>query len=580
MNTMKAFDQHAGVYQQVWGDDPSAQAMRRAVWSVASDVFPPGGRILDAGCGIGLDAAWLVESGRTVVAVDASAGMVAQARARLPGVSVHHTPIQRLGSLSQVFDGAISDFGVINCLEPTAAAAALADCLRPGAPAVVVPMPRINPAWVLYRLLTGHPRDALSRLRRRVDVDVEGERVPTRYLSLSELEAAFSPWFDLEHSEGLGVLIPPPGSGASAALADRMERLERPLRRLPVLRGIGDHLIVVFRRRGTHRPGGPLQRRRATERSRETGQVRALRVLILEVTKGCQSRCTSCDFRGPAGGEALTPARCGQLTEQAVSMGCTEVILTGGEPLLRPDIAEIFQQIRLAGAPICLLTNGLALARHAPLVARWCRSVVVSLDGHTPERYREIRGVDGLGVVSTGIDVLRALAPGMPITARVTVTAANVGSLKAIGLLAAELGLSGVSYLAADTESADAFGRSAGVSAAPIDVAALQAELSSLRAALPPGFLIDSPAAIARIWQKYAADAGERAPESPRCDAPYTSVVVGADLSLRPCFFLPPGATARDGLRSGLVSMAPRIAALDIKADPACSRCVCWARLT
>jgi Fe-coproporphyrin III synthase len=205
---------------------------------------------------------------------------------------------------------------------------------------------------------------------------------------------------------------------------------------------------------------------------------------------------------------------------------------------------------------------------------------VVSLDGHTPERYREIRGVDGLGAVSAGIDGLRALAPGMPITARVTVTAANVGSLKAIGLLAAQLGLSGVSYLAADTESADAFGRSAGVSAPAIDVAALRRELSTLRAELPPGFLIDSPTAIARIWQKYAADAGTRPPESPRCDAPYTSVVVGADLSLRPCFFLPPAATARDGLRSGLVSMAPQLAALDIKEDPACARCVCWARLT
>ncbi|MFT5679662.1 MAG: MoaA/NifB/PqqE/SkfB family radical SAM enzyme/SAM-dependent methyltransferase [Myxococcota bacterium] len=580
MSTTRAFDRHAEVYRAVWGDDPSAQAMRRAVWSAADVVLPAGGRILDAGCGIGLDSEWLVESGRQVVAIDASAGMVAQTRARLPDVAVHHLPIQRLGGLSETFDGAISDFGVINCLDPTEAAAALADCLRPGAPVVVVPMPRLNPAWMLYRLLAGHPRDALSRLRRRVDVDVEGEAVSTRYLTLDELTAAFAPWFDLEHSEGLGVLMPPPGSGVSAAIADRMERLERPLRRLPLLRGIGDHLIVVFRRRGTHRPGGPLRRRRATGHARRTGQVRALRVLVLEVTQGCQSQCVSCDFRGPAGGEALTPARCGVLTEQAVSMGCTEVILTGGEPLLRPDIAAIFQHIRLAGAPICLLTNGLALARHAALVARWCRSVVVSLDGHTAEQYRRIRGVDGLGAVSAGVAALRVLAPGMPITARVTVTAQNAGSLTDIGLLAVEMGLSGVSYLAADTQSADAFGRTDAAALPGVDTAALRTELSNLRAALPAGFLTDSPAAIDRIWQKYAADAGQRSHAPPRCDAPYTSTVVGADLSIRPCFFLPPAASAADGLRSGLTAMAPRLAELDIEDHPTCARCVCWARLT
>ena len=99
MSSSTAFDRHASVYQLVWGDDPSAQAMRRAVWRTADSVLPQGGRILDAGCGIGLDAAWLVDSGREVVAIDASAGMVAQARARLPGVDVHHLPLQHVGRL-------------------------------------------------------------------------------------------------------------------------------------------------------------------------------------------------------------------------------------------------------------------------------------------------------------------------------------------------------------------------------------------------------------------------------------------------------------------------------------------------
>ena len=143
-----------------------------------------------------------MQTGRSVVAIDASAGMVAQTRARLPEVDVHHLPLQHADRLPGVFDGAISDFGVINCLDPSAAAAALAGCLAPGAPAVVVPMPRINPAWMLHRLVRGQPGAALSRLRAQVDVDVEGIAVPTWYRSTSELITAFSPWFTLEHHRG------------------------------------------------------------------------------------------------------------------------------------------------------------------------------------------------------------------------------------------------------------------------------------------------------------------------------------------------------------------------------------------
>ena len=59
-------------------------------------------------------------------------------------------------------------------------------------------------------------------------------------------------------------------------------------------------------------------------------------VLVLELTHGCNSRCLGCDHRGPAGGETLDALRCGALAREARSMGARQVLLTGGEPLLRP----------------------------------------------------------------------------------------------------------------------------------------------------------------------------------------------------------------------------------------------------
>jgi ubiquinone/menaquinone biosynthesis C-methylase UbiE len=53
--------------------------------AVLVDRLPPGGRVLDAGCGPGRDCAWLTELGFRPVGVDASTGMLDQARRRAPG---------------------------------------------------------------------------------------------------------------------------------------------------------------------------------------------------------------------------------------------------------------------------------------------------------------------------------------------------------------------------------------------------------------------------------------------------------------------------------------------------------------
>ncbi len=45
----------------------------------------PGARLLDLGCGSGRDAAWLTARGASVIGADLSAGMLALARAAIPG---------------------------------------------------------------------------------------------------------------------------------------------------------------------------------------------------------------------------------------------------------------------------------------------------------------------------------------------------------------------------------------------------------------------------------------------------------------------------------------------------------------
>jgi SAM-dependent methyltransferase len=66
---------------------------------------PPGGRILDAGCGVGRDALAFVERGFAVVAFDASVEMVRLARERVAGrAEVQHMRFEDVAWLEE-FDG-------------------------------------------------------------------------------------------------------------------------------------------------------------------------------------------------------------------------------------------------------------------------------------------------------------------------------------------------------------------------------------------------------------------------------------------------------------------------------------------
>ena len=377
------FDLHAFHYDRVWEQDPVARELRRAVRDRLAIHVRGGARVLDVGCGPGADAEWLLERGAEVLAIDSSEGMVEAARLRNPSLDVRQWAAERVGALASEgpFDLAVMDMGVLNCVDLDAVANGLGRCLRPGGAVVLVPMPRVHPTWIIREFLRGRHRGVVDRLSADVAVPVEGAAVAVRYLGIGEIRDAFRPWFRVTARRGLGFLLPPPGSRLASRLAGPLGRLEAPLRDLPVLRGVGDHVIVELERRtGPVRPRAVPVRVSAALAAR-TGRVQRLHTLILEATTGCQSRCVACSYRGPAGGELLTPGVAGALAEEAASLGARSVVLTGGEPLLRPDRQALLEALHGAGLPVTLLTNGLTLQRDAGLVARTCDEIVVSLDG-------------------------------------------------------------------------------------------------------------------------------------------------------------------------------------------------------
>jgi SAM-dependent methyltransferase len=124
------FQNIAPRYAALWSDTRRGRAQRAQVWREIDSLFHRGDGILDLGCGTGDDAVHLISRGVEVVGIDSAPGMVEIARTR--GVDAKQMAIEDLDSLTGEFDGAISDFGALNCVANLGnVRAALARLVRP-----------------------------------------------------------------------------------------------------------------------------------------------------------------------------------------------------------------------------------------------------------------------------------------------------------------------------------------------------------------------------------------------------------------------------------------------------------------
>ncbi len=138
---------------------------------------------------------------------------------------------------------------------------------------------------------------------------------------------------------------------------------------------------------------------------------RQIDYLRISVTDRCNERCLYCRPHQYAGwnGKAddLTDADLLRVGRVAAELGFRKFRLTGGEPLLRPNLAAVVRELTQWPGVECLgiSTNGLKLASlAAPLRTAGARTVNISLDALTPSVYRKITG----GPVEPVLEGIRA----------------------------------------------------------------------------------------------------------------------------------------------------------------------------
>jgi MoaA/NifB/PqqE/SkfB family radical SAM enzyme len=309
-----------------------------------------------------------------------------------------------------------------------------------------------------------------------------------------------------------------------------------------------------------------------------------LPLVTLYLSERCNSRCVTCDYwRHGTKDATLESVR--NLLPELAQLRTRTVLLSGGEPLLNPEWADIAALLKSRGLERWLLTSGLSLAKHALRAADLFDSITVSLDGTCAETYAAIRGVDAFDKVCEGIRAVAAA--GVQTGLRVTLQRANYRELHGFVALAHELGAAQLSFLAVDVSNAHAFARRDEVAPALAlsidDVAEFEALIGTLErdhaADFRTRFIAESPAKLRRMRDYFAALVGLGAFPPVRCNAPEFSAVVGADGRVAPCFFIPAPALAPRApeLIASLASEPARALRAAIRAGERheCAKCVC-----
>lgn len=318
-------------------------------------------------------------------------------------------------------------------------------------------------------------------------------------------------------------------------------------------------------------------------------QIHALPVLVVFPHNQCNCRCVMCDIWRVREAREITPS---DLEEQMLSfrkLGVRWVVFSGGEPQLNEKWSALARIVRSVGSRVTLLTAGLLLKSQSRVVAESVDDVIVSLDG-PPALHNAIRRIpDAFEQMSEGVRALRQIRPDMPIRARCTVQKANHRALRAVTQSAKKIGLTSISFLAADLTSS-AFNRPGGwlpdrvhrVVLVSEEVDELRAEVEQLikefHADLESGFVVESPGKLRNIVQHFRAHLSQTENVAPRCNAPWVSAVIEASGDVRPCFFHPVLGNIHRQEFTDIINSPEALsfrATLDVANNEICKRCVC-----
>jgi mycofactocin biosynthetic radical S-adenosylmethionine protein MftC len=164
----------------------------------------------------------------------------------------------------------------------------------------------------------------------------------------------------------------------------------------------------------------------------------------VEVTHRCNRQCPHCylDRSQPSPREQLTLELIDKLFASLRTLGAPYIVVTGGEPLLRPDFFEIAELVAHHHMAARLCTNAEAIddAVARRLAATSFHSISVSLDGPDAATHDALRGAGSFARLSRGVQAMVRAGVG-PIRLRFTLSRLNAITVPRLEETARQLGI-------------------------------------------------------------------------------------------------------------------------------------------
>lgn len=126
-------------------------------------------------------------------------------------------------------------------------------------------------------------------------------------------------------------------------------------------------------------------------------------IILLDITNRCNSRCSFCDLWKKTNPDMPFDA-IKKLIDEFAKMGTKDIIVGGGEPLVRKDCWEIIKYIHSREIRVQLVTNAIRVTdEDIENMGKYLDTVGISLDTVDKNSYKEIRCVDTFDTVIKNI---------------------------------------------------------------------------------------------------------------------------------------------------------------------------------
>ena len=175
----------------------------------------------------------------------------------------------------------------------------------------------------------------------------------------------------------------------------------------------------------------------------------------LKVFYGCNLKCEMCNHWRETREPPVPSDRFHEVLTELAELGTKKVHISGGEPMLRPQVPQMIAQASALGIKVTMTTNGTLIdkATAKRLVEGGLRGVNISIDSPVRKMHEKIRGVEGSFKATTkAVELFRRYKHKGKLTIRINtvVSRTNYQTLEALPDLALDLGADGINLIPVD----------------------------------------------------------------------------------------------------------------------------------